>query len=308
MVPRSGRAKGVDILVINKTYPDSKCQGKHFGTCHFKLIVTKDTDCYWINEEGENQLLFKFRKNAIKLSKVKLEEVREIYEKYGKKGILHKGKLQNKNEFMNSSNLSPTRNERSKISGFYDRTSRRLSSEFKTQNVCRTTAFTRDNFEKWEQVLPFFEKISLLYKRLAPKEFKRQIDLFKKCPPNMQVGKTPFTTITSNYNWRTACDKVAAAERCHKDKGDYEEGLGNLTILGDDTFKGGYLGFPQFKVAIDVKPLDFVIMDVHQWHCNTQLKANDNNVRLSFVCYFRKNMIYCNGKKVIKGETFYYKK
>lgn len=32
------------------------------------------------------------------------------------------------------------------------------------------------------------------------------------------------------------------------------------------------------------------------------------NYKKTFVCYFRKNMIYCNGKKVIKGETFYYKK
>ena len=115
----------------------------------------------------------------------------------------------------------------------------------------------------------------------------------------MQVGQTPFTTVTSNYNWRTSM---------HKDRGDFKGGLGNLTILGDDTYKGGHLGFPQFRVAVDVRPMDFVLMDVHQWHCNTPLKADKDNVRLSFVCYFREKMVDCNTKKIHKGQTVYYKK
>jgi len=296
----------VEILLVAKAYTDSifnkECEGKHFDNRHFKNVIDKDTDCYWVNDEGKKQLIFKFRKNAIKLSKKNLDITREIYEKLGNK-VGKKDKITSfKNKttaFYNDPNRNyEARNDRSKITGFYDRPHLSVKPHFKTFNVCRTTAFTRDNFEKWEQVIPFFEKISLLYKRLAPKQYKRQLDLFKNCPPKMQVGKTPFTTITSNYNWRTAC---------HKDKGDFEEGLGNLTILGDDTYQGGYLGFPQFKLAIDVKPLDFVIMDVHQWHCNTQLKADDKNVRLSFVCYFRKNMVHCNKKKIIKGETYYYK-
>ena len=137
-----------------------------------------------------------------------------------------------------------------------------------------------------------------MYKELAPKHHRKQCSLFKKCPPGMRIGRTPFTTITTNYNWRTAC---------HKDKGDYKDGLGNLTVLGDNTFKGGYLGFPQFKVAVDVRPGDTVIMDVHQWHCNTELDADENRVRLSFVSYFREKMVNCDKKKIINGETYWYK-
>lgn len=115
--------------------------------------------------------------------------------------------------------------------------------------------------------------------------------------PN-RIGKTPFTTVTSNYNWRTSCQK---------DQGDFRDGMGNLTVLGGD-FKGGYLGFPQFGVAVEVRPRDTSIMDVHQWHCNTELKTNDKDkIRLSFVTYFREKMVDFNKKKVIDGEVYYFK-
>lgn len=295
----------VETMIVSKEYTDAKfdkeCEGKLYSKRFFKRVITKDTDCYWINEEGKKQLLFKFRKNAIKLPLKNLEIIRDIYETLGKKNSNNtSSSFKNKTakHYEDNSRNYKARNDRSKISGYYDRPHLRVKSHFKTFNVCRTTAFTRDHFNKWTQAIPYFEKVGMLYKRLAPKEYKKQINLFKTCPPKMQVGNSPFTTITSNYNWRTAC---------HKDKGDYEEGLGNLTILGDDTYVGGYLGFPQFKVAIDVRPLDFVLMDVHQWHCNTELKADNKNVRLSFVCYFRKNMVNCNKRKIVNGELYYYK-
>ena len=47
----------VDVIVIEKVYSDDKfnktCEGKHFGNRHFKKVITKDTDCYWIDEEGK---------------------------------------------------------------------------------------------------------------------------------------------------------------------------------------------------------------------------------------------------------------
>lgn len=284
----------IDKIYVKKCYTDkvfNKKNGTNFGEPAFDKVIKKDTDCFWIDEKGNKKVLFKFRKKVIPIKYIK--ETREIYEK------LSKGKNKKNADMYNHKN-GPLRyrSTRSKISGFYDRPHIKDVSVFKTHTVCRTTAFTRDNFDKWQKVLPFFEVIGNLYKKLAPIQYKKQLHLFTKTPPGMQIGKTPFTTITSNYNWRTAL---------HKDKGDYPDGLGNLTILGDDTYRGGYLGFPQFRVAIDAKPRDFVLMDVHQWHCNTPLYADENNVRLSFVCYFRGKMIDCNKKKIYNGETFYYK-
>ncbi len=292
----------VQTITVRKCYPDSDTRfstGKLFNQSFMKEIITKDTDCYFIDENDKKKILFKFRKNVIKLPKEKLNEVRTIYENYSSKGWKEDSFNKNNNRRKYKMNLE-YRNPRSKISGYYDRPHPKLFKHFDTQIVCRQTAFTKQNFKQWEQVIPFFEQIGKLYKKLAPKEYKLQMNEFKKFPKgmNMQVGNTPFTTITSNYNWRTAC---------HKDSGDFENGMGNLTILGDDTYRGGYLAFPQFKIAIDVRPLDFVIMDVHQWHCNTELKADSENVRLSFVCYFRRNMVKCNKKKRVNGELLYYK-
>lgn len=295
-------ASSLQILTVRKIKNRKQVnEGCHFGSKFYTNIIRKDTDCYWIDDEGVKRLLFKFRKKAIKMPQSLLDNVRKIYEELGKKSSREtKQSFNNRtaNLYADRKRNYKARNNRSKISGYYDRPQLNMKPYFNTFNVCRTTAFTRDNSDKWNISIPFFEKIGKLYKRLAPTHYKKQIELFKYTPPGMQIGNSPFTTITSNYNWRTAC---------HKDKGDFENGMGNLTILGDDSYEGGYLGFPEFKVAIDVKPLDFVLMDVHQWHCNTELKADDNNVRLSFVCYFRKNMIYCNKKKIINGEKFYYK-
>jgi hypothetical protein len=81
--------------------------------------------------------------------------------------------------------------------------------------------------------------------------------------------------------------------------------LGNLIVIGKD-FRGGYLGFPQFKVLIKIKPGDFLLMDSHQWHCNTPIVlTKDTGYRLSFVMYIREDMKNCKKKKVIENNIYY---
>jgi hypothetical protein len=67
---------------------------------------------------------------------------------------------------------------------------------------------------------------------------------------------------------------------------------------------GGYLGFPQFKILIKVLPGDFLLMDVHQWHCNTPITISEDGYRLSFVMYIREDMKECKHKRKI-GKTEY---
>jgi hypothetical protein len=292
----------VKKVVVNKQIDDSKTkcwEGKHFNKSHYDKIYFKgNVDCYWIDSEGKEKILFKIRRNVIPINISK--KVYDIYIKH-----VNKTKKNNDTKFIESKNTDIMignkifRNERSRITGFYDRGYVKLNKNFNTNNICRKTAFTRDNWDLWEKVIPFFNIISKYYKNLAPIHYKKQLNLFKKCPPGFQIGKTPFTTITSNYNWRTAC---------HVDKGDFKEGMGNLTVLGGN-FEGCYLGFPQFKVAVSINPKDTLIMDVHQWHCNTESNFNNTNkTRLSFVSYFREKMVNCNKKKIINGEIYYYKK
>ena len=196
----------------------------------------------------------------------------------------------------------------SNIMGYYDRPDRNHYRTHKKSpaSLCRVTAFTRDNKDKWNTTLPLIVKADKQFKKLVPSRHKIQYDRASEVP-KFQIEDTSFSTITTNYNWRTAC---------HKDKGDLVEGFGNLLVLEKDkcgyncpSYKGGYLGFPKFKVCVDVRQGDFLAMDVHQWHCNTgmtegQFDRKNNKYpkemdhgRLSLVCYLRKKMIKCKKDK-----------
>ena len=91
--------------------------------------------------------------------------------------------------------------------------------------------------------------------------------MINKTNPDFYIKGTVFTTITINKNFRTAI---------HTDKGDLKEGFGNLVVCEEGKYKGGYSGFPQFGIAFDVRQGDFLAMDVHEWHCNTEITPVDN--------------------------------
>ena len=158
--------------------------------------------------------------------------------------------------------------------------------------LCRTTQFTKDEIDKWDKTIPLIIEADKQFKNLIPARHQIQLER-AKLTPNYQIKDTAYSTITLNYDWRTAC---------HKDKGDLEEGFGNLIVLEKSksssgsckAFKGGYLGFPKWGITVDVRQRDFLAMDVHEFHCNTDIEGTG---RLSIVCYLRKNMIKCSGKK-----------
>ena len=177
---------------------------------------------------------------------------------------------------------------------------------------CRLTHFTRTNFEKYNNGLPFIQKIDQLFKRLIPDAHERQLER-ANLKSHLKIPKTCFSTVTINRNFRTAM---------HRDAGDFKGGFGNLTVIERGKYHGGYTIFPQYGVAIDLRNNDFVAMDVHQWHCNTPLyeteedkKFNEtmepvfkdnpevgtagiyeNYTRISFVCYLREKIAKCPDK------------
>ena len=154
--------------------------------------------------------------------------------------------------------------------------------------MCRTTKFTKYEVEKWNNTIPLIKEADKQFSLLIPDRHKIQLDRANQTP-QFQIAKTAYSTITVNYNWRTAL---------HKDKGDLEEGFGNLLVLEKakscnnncKSYKGGYLGFPRWAICVDVRQGDFLAMDVHEYHCNTPIEGDG---RLSVVCYLRKKMINC---------------
>jgi hypothetical protein len=93
-----------------------------------------------------------------------------------------------------------------------------------------------------------------------------------------------FTTITVNKSFRTAA---------HRDAGDFQDGMSNLLTLGDGEYTGGYLIFPEYRVAVDVRPGDLLLVNNHEIiHGNTEIKLNFPEAeRVSLVCYLREKML-----------------
>ena len=174
---------------------------------------------------------------------------------------------------------------------------------------CRLTHFTRTNFEKYNDGLPFIQHIDKLFQKLIPEAHNKQL-VRADTKPLLKIPKTAFSTVTINRNFRTAM---------HRDAGDFRDGFGNLTVIERGKYHGGYTIFPQYGVAIDLRNNDFVAMDVHQWHCNTPMyetpedKEFNNTLeyafkdnpqvgtvgiyekytRISFVCYLREKIASC---------------
>jgi hypothetical protein len=331
-----------------------KLEGHFIEADKYNRIITDSCDLYGKQPGGELKLLAKFRKNVIpqaqcqlawhalhkfaqqwndnrgaaagmlKLNKLPAHVRSNKITKQHRYRVFYKSLKGNKSVKANVGN-----EVRSNIIGFYDRPDRnQLTHGNKMVGPpCRTTAFTRDHVDKWTDCLPLIQSVDKQFAKLVPDRHRVQL---ARCrlTPKFQIKNTAFSTVTINYNYRTAV---------HKDSGDLDEGFGNLIVLeknkcvaAEDTevnsikhtaktkpstknktetknktypYTGGYLGFPMYGVCIDVRQGDFLAMDVHEWHGNTRIECgcpagkkcrqDGHHGRLSMVFYLRKKMSDC---------------
>lgn len=286
--------KKIDDIDFKNRY-----QGKNFNENWYTTIIDNNDDGYY-NFNGKINVLFKFRKNVVpdKYRDTAIKSFLELSKKkHSNRGIASGIPTGEKNaRHITPSGQSEGGYIASNISGYFDRPLREHRGILGTIKACRTTAFTLNQYSLWKGGLVFIEYCSKLFKRFAPREWRIQQQEWESINNSLKIPHTVFTTVTSNYNWRTAC---------HCDAGDFSSGLGNLIVVGRD-FSGGYLGFPQFKILVKIKPGDFLLMDSHQWHCNTPIKLTDpSGFRLSFVMYIREDMKGCQRKKVVENNVYF---
>lgn len=171
---------------------------------------------------------------------------------------------------------------RSAIAGYYDR-------KVGSAPPCRLTRFNTRHYNKFKKTIPYVEFINNIYEKYTPYYYNIQKERANESPLYL-IGNSCFSTLTLNYNWRTAC---------HYDEGDFNNGLSIISVLGDNKWEGCMIGFPRYKIAVDVKVGDIIIMNSHEMHCNTQFKdppdnnGNANYNRLSVVLYLREHMNKC---------------
>jgi hypothetical protein len=340
----SKKDNGILVLTVKPKMSNEEIanlEGTYFNESDFDLIIKENADVFRIDERGNKHLLLKIRKNIIPKSICKttflalIDEAKKPHTNRGAaaglltmrklppyvKEIVQKGRFRGKyigkDDRIRKDDISNL--SRSSIIGYYDQIDRNYfrkkslknnsvsrNDNLKTlknnKNIlpCRMTKFTKEQTDKWKSTFAFFKTIDKIFEKLTPEAHKKQKER-ASMTPDYQILDTAFSTATINYNWQTAL---------HRDAGDFKDGFGNLVILEDPRttrmkWKGGFLGFPQYKIAVDVRNGDYLAMDVHQWHANTEIiPFNDsyNNLktriqlehaRLSIVSYLRKNMIKC---------------
>lgn len=162
------------------------------------------------------------------------------------------------------------------IAGFFDR--------YPRLPYGRSCAYNERNPELFQKAFPYLHKLDKFFSELLPVRYAAQREAGKKLDPKFLVDGTVFTTITVNKNFRTAA---------HRDAGDLSTGYSNLGVVtnGKD-YKGGYLVLPQFRVAVNIRPGDVLLINNHEGiHGNTEIIGDEGFERCSLVCYFREAML-----------------
>jgi hypothetical protein len=166
---------------------------------------------------------------------------------------------------------------RSGIAGWFDR--------YPRIPFGRATGYTRDHYEDFIKAYPFLQRLSDGFRDLLPTRYANQKAASDSIDPAFVIPGTPFTTITVNSTFRTAA---------HRDAGDYTEGMSNLLVLSNDgNYTGGYLVFPEYRVAVNVRPGDLLLVNNHDIiHGNTPIVlGSPDSERVSLVVYLREGML-----------------
>lgn len=180
---------------------------------------------------------------------------------------------------------------RSGIAGWFDR--------YPRIPFGRATGYTRDHYSDFIKSYPFLQRLAEGFKDLLPQRYAAQKEASDSIDPAFVIPGTPFTTITVNSTFRTAA---------HRDAGDFTRGMSNLLVLSNDgKYTGGYLVFPEYRVAVDVRPGDLLLVNNHDIiHGNTPFVLNGPDTeRVSLVVYLREGMLELGSYEYEKAREDY---
>tara|TARA_R110002051_G_scaffold169520_1_gene240131 strand:+ start:1043 stop:1948 length:906 start_codon:yes stop_codon:yes gene_type:complete len=175
------------------------------------------------------------------------------------------------------------------VAGYFDKTA---------DLPCRMVGWSQRNLEKHKGLIPLCKTISDNFKTMCPSIWEYQRAYGEDNADFLFEGSI-FSTLTLNYDFRTAC---------HKDKGDLVNSLSTLTILEDekDNYDGFYLGLPEYQICFDIRDGDCLIFDAHEYHCNTEYNVKSDKLpidtmtnkpfagRLAIVAYLRNGINLCS--------------
>jgi hypothetical protein len=278
MIIKKEKKGNIMIYIVDKDFDDnklSKILNKKLNNKNKYFIIEDDADVYTV----DNKLLMRFRKNV--LNKKHTEEFYENVIKFAKTPTHNRGSAcGSKNKHMNKNG-----NIYTNIIGYFDTLSpnyKKILTKKKIKNFLsvRPTRFLLDYPDKYKKIIPFIKEVDKYYEKLVPEQYSIQRKHANQT--HFKIKGTAFTTITTNVNFQTSV---------HTDKGDDEEGFGNLTVIENGKYNGGETCLPQYGIAVDVRTSDVLYMNVHEAHGNLPIHLESPDaIRLSIVCYLRKKI------------------
>jgi len=268
----------ITTITAEKDFDDEKMEtkmNKLLKPKDIKTIIDYDADVY----TNEGKLLLRFRKNVLDT-----QHIDAFYD-----NIIQFAKnvsaLRGRSSGSKSETSFSDKKVMSNIFGYFDSWSPAQKIIFKARGITpsltvRQCRFNMDNPEKYKKTIPLIKDIDDLYAKLTPEQYKLQRR--KANQTYFKIPGTSFTTVTTNINFQTST---------HRDKGDDEEGFGNLAVIERGEYTGAETCFPQYGIGVNVRSGDILFMDVHQPHANLPMhKKEKDAIRLSIVCYLRKNV------------------
>jgi hypothetical protein len=183
-----------------------------------------------------------------------------------------------------------------------------------SKQYCRLTAWSGRETEQFSGLFPLFRAIDGYFRQHVPERYAEQMRRVRDTDPYWVVPGTAFTTVTVNNSYPTGI---------HTDSGDLEEGFSTLAVLRYGNYSGGVFVFPEYRLGVDMKHGDLLLMDAHEWHGNTFMRCDVcgnpigskkyyaghdtcGSERISIVCYYRTKMAECGSpdEEMARAEAF----
>lgn len=132
---------------------------------------------------------------------------------------------------------------------------------------------------EWHDSLPFFQAIDRVHAAELPEVHALHLERIK-LHPHWVIPGTALSTVTINVNYESAY---------HYDVGDFKPGYSTLSVVEVGEYDGGFLVFPQYRVAVDIRRGDVILNQSHMdMHGNTALIPKTEGARrISFVTYLK---------------------
>ena len=151
---------------------------------------------------------------------------------------------------------------------------------------CRLSMSTQKKPDEFRQMKDIYQTACAALQETIPNKWESLYSRFSGVnDPHYNLFGTCFTTLTVNWNFRTAF---------HRDANNCEGGIAVLTALTKGEYEGHYLVFPELRLAFDLRDGDFLAGDNQGLvHGNTaMIPKTPDAERVSLVFYSRERMVH----------------